>query len=77
LEEKMFGTLLKLAAENAIPVGVGVVGTLVVEHGVKWTVGAIKGWVGRNVSSAKDDIAKAKTKANNAVSSIKGTDSKP
>jgi len=72
----MVGTLLKLAVENAIPVGVGVVGTLVVEHGAKATVALIKGWVNRNVSSAKDDANKVQAEATKVVADIKGTDTK-
>ena len=72
----MIGELVKLAVGNAIPVGVGVVGTLVVEHGTKATVALIKGWVNRNVSSAKDDATKVKEEATKVVADIKGTDTK-
>ena len=50
--------LVKLVLDNSIPIGAGILGTLVVEHGAKWTVKELKEFYSRNASSLHDDVAR-------------------
>jgi hypothetical protein len=56
----MVSFILGYIIKNLIPLAIGAVGTLIAEHGVKWTVAAAKRAWGRNVSSVKDRIRKRK-----------------
>lgn len=63
----MLSLLLALIAKNIVPVAVGAGSALVIEHGLPWTVGVVKGFVGRNVSSIKSDAYKLEVKAHDLL----------
>ena len=46
----MLGTIVGFVVKNAIGISAGVVGTLAVEHGTRWTYQAIKGFVVKEIA---------------------------